>query len=97
VSYTQADRAWAEWIAWLLKGDGYRILVQAWEHKIELIQTAQIGTKTFPESSEYLPLDPNRRSCSIDLHVSINHRLKGGGLSSRKPFPTPVLSLTESP
>jgi tetratricopeptide (TPR) repeat protein len=31
VSYTQADRAWAEWIAWLLEEDGSRVLVQAWD------------------------------------------------------------------
>ena len=31
VSYAQADRAWAEWIAWLLEEDGYRVLVQAWD------------------------------------------------------------------
>ncbi len=31
MSYTQADRAWAEWIAWILQEDGYRILVQAWD------------------------------------------------------------------
>jgi TIR domain len=29
VSYTQVDQAWAEWIAWLLEEDGYRVLVQA--------------------------------------------------------------------
>jgi hypothetical protein len=31
ISYTQADRAWAEWIAWVLEEDGYRVLVQAWD------------------------------------------------------------------
>jgi TIR domain len=32
VSYAQADRAWAEWIAWLLEEEeGYRVLVQAWD------------------------------------------------------------------
>ena len=31
VSYTQADRAWAEWVAWTLEEDGYRVLVQAWD------------------------------------------------------------------
>jgi hypothetical protein len=31
VSYTQADRVWAEWIAWELEGDGYRVLIQAWD------------------------------------------------------------------
>jgi hypothetical protein len=31
VSYTHADRAWAEWIAWQLEDDGYRVLIQAWD------------------------------------------------------------------
>jgi hypothetical protein len=31
VSYTQADRSWAEWIAWILEENGYRVLVQAWD------------------------------------------------------------------
>jgi len=31
VSYTQADRLWAEWIAWILEENGYRVLVQAWD------------------------------------------------------------------
>ena len=31
ISYTQADRAWAEWIAWVLEEDGHRVLVQAWD------------------------------------------------------------------
>jgi tetratricopeptide (TPR) repeat protein len=31
VSYTQADRAWAEWIAWQVEEAGYRALVQAWD------------------------------------------------------------------
>lgn len=30
ISYTQADRAWAEWIAWELEEAGHRVLVQAW-------------------------------------------------------------------
>ncbi|MGB6162640.1 MAG: FxSxx-COOH system tetratricopeptide repeat protein [Pseudonocardiaceae bacterium] len=31
VSYAQADRAWAEWVAWELQRDGYRVSVQAWD------------------------------------------------------------------
>lgn len=31
VSYTQADRSWAEWIAWILEEDGHKVLVQAWD------------------------------------------------------------------
>ncbi|SNQ51836.1 TIR domain-containing protein [Frankia canadensis] len=31
VSYTQTDRAWAEWIAWTLEEAGWRVLIQAWD------------------------------------------------------------------
>ena len=31
VSYTQTDRAWAEWIAWQLEEAGHRVLLQAWD------------------------------------------------------------------
>jgi TIR domain len=31
VSYTGADRRWAEWIAWQLEAEGYRVVVQAWD------------------------------------------------------------------
>ena len=31
VSYTSADRVWAEWIAWQLEGEGYQVVVQAWD------------------------------------------------------------------
>src|SRR5688572_7597592 len=31
VSYTQADRAWAEWLAWQLEEDEHRVLIQAWD------------------------------------------------------------------
>ena len=33
VSYTSADRAWAEWIAWQLEADGYHVVVQAWDFR----------------------------------------------------------------
>ena len=31
VSYAQADRAWAEWIAWQLEVEGYKVVIQAWD------------------------------------------------------------------
>jgi hypothetical protein len=31
VSYTSADRGWAEWIAWQLEAEGYTVVVQAWD------------------------------------------------------------------
>ncbi len=31
ISYTQTDRAWAEWIGWILEEAGYTIVLQAWD------------------------------------------------------------------
>jgi WD40 repeat protein len=31
ISYTSADRRWAEWIGWQLEEAGYRVLIQAWD------------------------------------------------------------------
>lgn len=31
ISYTQADQAWAVWIAWVLEEAEYRVLIQAWD------------------------------------------------------------------
>src|SRR5512132_2883353 len=33
VSYSGADRAWAEWIAWVLEEAGYTVLLQAWDFR----------------------------------------------------------------
>jgi tetratricopeptide (TPR) repeat protein len=48
VSYTQADRRWAEWIAWVLEEHGrYRVLVQAWDFVpgSNWVQKMQDGTR----------------------------------------------------
>jgi tetratricopeptide (TPR) repeat protein len=46
VSYTQTDRPWAEWIAWVLEEAGYRVLIQAWDFVpgANWIQGMQSGT-----------------------------------------------------
>jgi len=31
ISYNQADKAWAEWIAWELEAAGYSTVLQAWD------------------------------------------------------------------
>ncbi|WP_367134561.1 FxSxx-COOH system tetratricopeptide repeat protein [Saccharothrix sp. HUAS TT1] len=31
VSHSEADRAWAEWVAWELEAGGHRVLVRAWD------------------------------------------------------------------
>jgi hypothetical protein len=33
ISYTSTDRAWAEWIAWQLEAESYRVVVQAWDFR----------------------------------------------------------------
>ena len=31
VSYNEAERAWATWIAWQLEEAGYSVIIQAWD------------------------------------------------------------------
>jgi hypothetical protein len=58
VSYTQADREWAEWIAWVLEDRGYQVLIQAWDfvpgsNWIERMQAAtHDATRTIAVLSE---------------------------------------------
>ncbi len=33
VSYNHADRAWAEWIAWVLEAAGWSVVIQAWDFR----------------------------------------------------------------
>jgi hypothetical protein len=51
VSYTSADRPWAEWIAWELEAAGYSTLIQAWDFGagsnfvVEMHQAARVATR----------------------------------------------------
>jgi hypothetical protein len=50
ISYNRADKAWAEWIAWILEEAGYKAVIQAWDFRpggdfvIEM-QRAATGTE----------------------------------------------------
>src|SRR4249919_353427 len=33
ISYTGADKAWAEWIAWQLEAAGHSVVLQAWDFR----------------------------------------------------------------
>ena len=52
VSYTSADRAWAEWIAWILEEEGASVIVQAWDFTpgknfvLEMHRAAERATRT---------------------------------------------------
>lgn len=52
VSYTSADRPWAEWIARVLEDSGHRVLIQAWDFNpganwvLEMDRAATISDRT---------------------------------------------------
>jgi tetratricopeptide (TPR) repeat protein len=33
ISYNKADKAWAEWVAWILEEAGYSVIIQAWDFR----------------------------------------------------------------
>jgi tetratricopeptide (TPR) repeat protein len=50
ISYTQADRPWAEWIAWILEEAGYKTTIQAWDFRpsgnfVVEMQKAAVGSE----------------------------------------------------
>jgi hypothetical protein len=48
VSFNQADRAWATWIAWVLEEAGYSVFFQDWDFHgsfIELMHHASLCTE----------------------------------------------------
>ena len=52
ISYTKADRVWAEWIAWELEEAGYTTILQAWDFRagmnfiLEIDRATQITSRT---------------------------------------------------
>jgi tetratricopeptide (TPR) repeat protein len=61
ISYTSADRPWAEWIAWQLEHEGYTTLIQAWDFApgsnfvLEMDTAARTAERTIAVlSPEYL-------------------------------------------
>ncbi len=56
VSYNQADRAWAEWIAWELEENGHKAVIQAWDFQgnfvLEMQKAAAESDKTIAVLSQ---------------------------------------------
>lgn len=52
ISYTSADKKWAEWIAYVLEDAGYSVILQAWDFRpgsnfvLEMQQAAQKAART---------------------------------------------------
>ncbi|MDO9533495.1 MAG: FxSxx-COOH system tetratricopeptide repeat protein, partial [Deltaproteobacteria bacterium] len=58
ISYTKADKAWAEWIAWELEVEGYSAALQAWDFRpggnfvLEMDKAAKLASRTIAVLSE---------------------------------------------
>jgi hypothetical protein len=58
ISYNQADKSWAEWIAWILEEAGYSVVIQAWNFRpggnfiLEMQKAARGTHKTIAVLSE---------------------------------------------
>ncbi len=58
ISYTGADRKWAEWIAWQLEQAGFKVLIQAWDFRpgnnfvIEMNRAATEASRTILVASK---------------------------------------------
>jgi len=67
ISYTQADKAWAEWLAWVLEANQYTTVIQAWDigpgsnFVVEMHQATQTCERTLIVLSPAY-LEANRRS-----------------------------------
>jgi hypothetical protein len=64
VSYTQADRVWAEWIAWTLEDAGYPVKIQAWDFR--------------PGSNFVVEMDLAARESDRTVVVLSSHFLQSG-------------------
>ena len=58
ISYTSADRTWAEWIAWQLEDAGYSTVIQAWDFGVggDFVQDMQKATATSERTIAVLSL-----------------------------------------
>src|SRR5947209_8012169 len=64
ISYTRADRAWAEWIAFQLEEAGYTTILQAWDFR--------------PGSNFVIEMDTASRIAERSLAVLSSHYFQSG-------------------
>jgi hypothetical protein len=80
VSYAQADRGWAEWIAWQLEHAGYAVVLQAWDFRpsmnfvVEMDKAARNCTRTLAVLSPSYLQSP---FCSAEWAASFANDPKG--------------------
>jgi hypothetical protein len=68
VSYSSADRPWAQWIAWELEHVGYTLIVQAWDMQpgsdlvLEIDQATRVAERTIAVLSPAFAQSPYTRA-----------------------------------
>ena len=68
VSYTSADRPWAEWIAWELEHAGHSVIVQAWDMEpganfvLQMDEAAHVAERTIAVLSPAFAASPYCRA-----------------------------------
>ncbi|MCA1694638.1 MAG: TIR domain-containing protein, partial [Actinobacteria bacterium] len=96
VSYTSADRPWAEWIAWQLESEGYTVVIQAWDYcpgsnfVLEMDVAARQAKRTIAVLS---PAFLESRYCSAEWAAAFREDPTG---SERKLVPVRVRECTPS-
>jgi hypothetical protein len=59
ISYTSADRTWAEWIAWQLEQEGYSTVIQAWDFSVGSNFVLEMNTATTTAERTIAVLSPD--------------------------------------
>lgn len=59
ISYTAADKQWAEWIAWWLEEEGFRTIIQAWDFRPGSNFVAEMEYATASATRTIAVLSPN--------------------------------------
>src|SRR5579859_6949158 len=59
ISYTSADKRWAEWLAWQLEAAGYTTLIQAWDFQAGSNFVLDMNTATIQAARTIAVLSPD--------------------------------------
>lgn len=73
VSYNQADRVWAEWIAWQLEEAGFTIVIQAWDFGAGSDFVAEMNQAAIKAARTIAVLSPHYLAsefCAAEWHTA---------------------------
>lgn len=64
ISYAPADRAWAEWIAWMLEGAGFSTVLAAWDFRPGANLVLEMDRATRDTQRTLVVLSPDWQTCA---------------------------------